>query len=117
LLDLYGINHDERIWDAPDEFRPQRFLRWDGNAFEFVPQGGGDHLHHHRCPGEWLTVELMRQSLEFFTKDIRYSVPPQDLAIDTRRLPALPASKMILSEVSSMLGSYSVSTLYHEDTD
>ncbi len=117
LLDLYGINHDERIWDAPDDFRPQRFLRWDGNAYELVPQGGGDYLTHHRCPGEWLTVELMRQSLEFFTKDIRYTVPPQDLSIDTRRLPALPASRMILSEISTLLGSYSVSPQYHEDTD
>lgn len=117
LLDLYGINHDERIWDSPDDFRPQRFLRWDGNAYELVPQGGGDHLQHHRCPGEWLTVELMRQALEFFTKDIRYAVPPQDLTIDTHRLPALPKSKMILTEVSNMLGSYSLSALHHEDTD
>jgi fatty-acid peroxygenase len=107
LLDLHGINHDERIWDAPDEFRPQRFLRWDGNAYEFVPQGGGDHLKHHRCPGEWLTVELMRQSLGFFTRDIRYTVPPQDVTIDTRRLPALPKSKIILTDVSSLLSSYS----------
>lgn len=103
LLDLHGINHDERIWDEPNEFRPQRFLRWDGTAYEFVPQGGGDHLKHHRCPGEWLTLELMRQSLEFFTNDIRYTVPPQDLTIDTRRLPALPRSKMILSDVTRTL--------------
>jgi len=99
LLDLHGINHDERIWDAPDEFRPQRFLRFDGNAYEFVPQGGGDHLKNHRCPGEWLTIELMRQALEFFTGDIRYRLPPQDLTIDTRRLPALPKSGIVMSDI------------------
>lgn len=103
LLDLHGINHDERIWSQPDEFRPARFLRWRGDAFELVPQGGGDHLKHHRCPGEWLTLELMRQSLEFFTHDIRYDVAAQDLTIDTRRLPALPKSRMLLSNVSSRL--------------
>jgi fatty-acid peroxygenase len=100
LLDLHGINHDERIWDSPAEFRPQRFLRWSNDAYEFVPQGGGDHLQHHRCAGEWLTIELMRQALAFFTKDISYSVPSQDLSLDTRRLPALPRSKMILSGIS-----------------
>lgn len=99
LLDLHGINHDVRIWDAPQEFRPQRFLRRDGDSWTFVPQGGGDHLEHHRCPGEWLTVELMRQALEFFTREIRYSVPPQDLSIDMQRLPALPKSRMILRDV------------------
>ena len=100
LLDLHGTNHDERIWDFPEEFQPRRFLRWDGNAFAFVPQGGGDHLQHHRCPGEWLTIELMRQALAFFTSDIDYSVPRQNLELDTRRLPAMPDSRMILSNIA-----------------
>src|SRR5690606_33000534 len=103
LLGLHGINHDERTWDAPHEFRPERCLRRNGEAYELVPQGGGDHLEHHRCPGEWLTIELMRQALEFFTKDIRYEIPPQNLTIDTRRLPALPRSGLILSGISSRL--------------
>ena len=25
LLDLYGTNHDERTWTAPNEFQPERF--------------------------------------------------------------------------------------------
>jgi fatty-acid peroxygenase len=100
LLDLHGINHDARIWDSPEEFRPRRFLRWSDNSYEFVPQGGGDHLQHHRCAGEWLTVELMRQALAFFTNDVSYSVPAQDLSVDTRRLPALPRSKMVLAGIS-----------------
>jgi len=99
LLDLHGINHDERLWEAPHEFRPQRFLRWNGDAYAFVPQGGGDHLQHHRCPGEGLTIELMRQALGFFTSDVQYRVPEQDLRIDTQRLPALPRSKMVLRDV------------------
>src|SRR3546814_3503026 len=58
MLDLYGTNRDPRTWDAPEEFRPERFRRWDGNPFNFIPQGGGNHDLNHRCPGEWITIEL-----------------------------------------------------------
>jgi fatty-acid peroxygenase len=37
LFDLYGTNHDKRIWDEPDTFRPERFRDWDGSAYDFVP--------------------------------------------------------------------------------
>src|SRR5690606_33200469 len=37
LLDLYGINRDERLWERPEEFRPERFRDWDGDPFRFVP--------------------------------------------------------------------------------
>lgn len=99
MFDLHGTNHDARAWEAPDEFRPQRFLHWNGDAFTFVPQGGGDHLANHRCPGEWITVELMRQSAQFLARDMSWDVPPQDLSIDTRRLPALPRSRLVLASV------------------
>ncbi|HET8701474.1 MAG TPA: cytochrome P450, partial [Nitrococcus sp.] len=42
MLDLYGTNHDARLWEHPDEFRPERFRHWSENAFAFIPQGGGD---------------------------------------------------------------------------
>jgi fatty-acid peroxygenase len=38
LLDLYGTNHDARIWGDPETFRPERFRQWDGSAFDFIPQ-------------------------------------------------------------------------------
>lgn len=53
LLDLYGTNHDARVWDRPGVFDPDRFRHWDDNPFTLVPQGGGDHLTGHRCAGEW----------------------------------------------------------------
>jgi fatty-acid peroxygenase len=100
LLDLHGINHDDRVWDAPQEFRPERFIKWDGDAFTFVPQGGGDHQTNHRCPGEWATIEIMKTALEFFVNGIRYEVPQQDLRVNETRLPALPKSKFVISKVA-----------------
>ena len=97
VLDLYGTNHDARTWDAPEEFRPERFRQWDGSAFNFVPQGGGDHHMNHRCPGEWIAIELMKIALDFLARRIRYDVPEQDLRIDYSRLPALPRSRFVIA--------------------
>jgi fatty-acid peroxygenase len=99
ILDLHGINHDPRLWEAPHEFQPERFEQWDGDQYEFVPQGGGAHPIHHRCPGEWITVALMRTALSFLTQQIDYAVPSQDLAIDCARLPALPRSRFVIADV------------------
>ena len=43
MLDLHGTtNHDPRLWEAPDEFRPERFRKRPPCPFDFIPQGGGD---------------------------------------------------------------------------
>jgi fatty-acid peroxygenase len=99
LLDLYGTNHDARTWEDPEEFRPERFLQWDGSPFNFIPQGGGSHDLHHRCPGEWITIELMKVALNFLARRLTYEIPEQDLRVDHSRLPALPRSRFIITNV------------------
>ncbi|MDG4827758.1 cytochrome P450 [Solwaraspora sp. WMMD1047] len=99
LLDLYGTNHDPRTWPEPDRFRPQRFRDWDGDPFSLIPQGGGEHHVGHRCAGEWLTIELMRRALRLLTGAMRYDVPAQDLTVPTSRIPALPSSGFVISDV------------------
>ena len=99
LLNLYGTNHDARTWDAPEAFRPARFRSWDGNPFDFIPQGGGDHFINHRCAGEWVTTKLMKTAVRFLTSEIHYEVPTQDLQIDFARLPALPKSRFVMKSV------------------
>jgi fatty-acid peroxygenase len=104
LLDLYGTNHDPRTWDAPQQFRPERFRSWDGSAFTFVPQGGGDHHTNHRCPGEWITKALMTVVVDLLTTGVSYDVPAQDLRIDTSTLPALPGSRFVIRNVELRRG-------------
>ncbi|ANF96124.1 cytochrome P450 [Paenibacillus bovis] len=99
LLDVYGTTHDEDLWQQPDTFRPERFEHWSGSPFDLIPQGGGDHYRNHRCAGEWLTIDVMRVSLEFLTTRITYDVPEQDLTIDLSRMPAIPESRFIMSHV------------------
>lgn len=99
VLDLYGTNHDARTWDAPEAFRPERFRHWNGSPFNFVPQGGGDHNVNHRCPGEWIAIDLMKIALDVLAREIKYDVPEQDLRIDFSRIPALPRSRFVISNV------------------
>jgi fatty-acid peroxygenase len=98
LLDIYGTNHDPRIWEEPDTFRPGRFHGWDGNPFTLIPQGGGDHAESHRCAGEWATVELMKTGVQAL-RMMRYDVPPQDLRIPLSRMPARPMSGFVIRDV------------------
>lgn len=97
LLDLYGTHHDPRCWTTPGAFRPERFaVPSEVPAFGWLPQGGGDVERHHRCPGEGIAEALTKQTLLFLLQDLRYALPPQDLAIEMSRLPALPRSRFVL---------------------
>ncbi len=95
LLDLYGTNHDERQWDQPMLFRPDRFCGWNGSPFNFIPQGGGDFVHNHRCAGEWATIEIMKVAVKRLLQ-MPYRVPVQDLSISLVNMPALPRSGFLL---------------------
>lgn len=100
ILDIYGMNRSKELWERPDEFYPERFENWEGNLFLFIPQGGGSYEKGHRCAGEKLTVELMRKCLGFITDEISYSLPPQDLSYPMNRIPTMPESSVILTNVS-----------------
>lgn len=102
LLDLYATNHSPAVWPEPEKFMPERFAQWDGSAFNFVPQGGGDHYQHHRCPGEDPTLLLMRVAVQMLTGLISYTVPPQDLHINLARMPAIPESRFVMHAVRTV---------------
>jgi len=91
VLDLYGTNHDDKIWEQPEEFRPERFLDWRDNGYELIPQGGGEAASGHRCPGEGFTIAALKVTLSMLAP-LRYTVPPQDLGFSLSRMPTYPRS-------------------------
>jgi fatty-acid peroxygenase len=104
LLDLFGQNHDPELFPEPYAFRPDRFLDQPGHAvrqigpWELVPQGAGDPRTGHRCPGEDITVALLA-TLAVRLARLEYSLPDQDLSISLRRIPARPASRVVMTAV------------------
>lgn len=99
LLDLYGTNHDTRIWELPYFFQPERFKEWRRSLFDFIPQGGGDPAKGHRCPGEGITIEIMKASLDFLVNKIEFEVPGQDLSYNLAKMPTLPESGFVMSNI------------------
>ncbi|MFB4316035.1 cytochrome P450 [Actinomadura sp. 21ATH] len=98
LLDLYGQDHDGSLWPRPYTFDPGRFLGREVDPDLLVPQGGGDPRTGHRCPGELITVALLKEFATGLSR-LRYEVPEQDLSISLRRVPARPHSGFVMAEV------------------
>lgn len=90
LLDVYGTNHHPGTWPDGELFRPERF---EGR------QGGADLAQGQRWPEQTVTVELTRSALGLLAGAIDYAVPPQDLTVSLERVPAQPASGLVLADV------------------
>ena len=97
LLDIYGTNHDRRLWERPGEFRPERFIGRHAGGFEFIPQGAGDASTGHRCPGEGITVEIMKSCIDVLANRVAYDVPEQDANYSLVRMPSLPRSGFVIA--------------------
>jgi len=98
LLDLFGNNHHEALWQEPYAFSPERFLDHPPGAFDLVPQGGGDPATGHRCPGEDITVQVLKTLAPRLAR-LEYDLPDQDLSIPLSRIPTRPRSGVVLGNV------------------
>jgi len=95
VLDVWGTNHDPRVWERPDAFDPSRFERTPVTRYNLVPQGGGDRETGHRCPGEDLTLTVLTTLAERAAKvSWRLEDPPAGL----RRMPPEPHQRVTLLE-------------------
>jgi len=99
VLDIYGTLRDQRLWENPDEFIPERLVGRIPSAYDLIPQGGGDPMLGHRCAGEWLSIEALKLSLRFLTRFITYDLPAQDLSYRVSHIPTAPKSGVILQNV------------------
>jgi fatty-acid peroxygenase len=99
ILGLHATNHDPAIWEAPSEFRPERFRNWNGDLYRLVPQGGGDRERDHRCPGDCVSVETIKAVAKFLCEEIRFEVASPDLRLQMSKLPPLPRDRLVIRNV------------------
>src|SRR5699024_5102320 len=77
----------------------ERFRDWDGDPHTLIPQGGGRPERDHRCPGEPMTIALMRQAVRLLTQSMTFEVPVQNLTVPLHRPPALPRDGVLLRSI------------------
>lgn len=99
LLDMYGTNHDDRLWDNPFTFIPERFALRGPKPFDFLAQGGGDPETGHRCPGEYITIESLKTFLQFFCQELEFELPKQDMTYAFSRMPTAPKDGIIIGNI------------------
>jgi fatty-acid peroxygenase len=98
LLDVYGINHDPRVWDDPEVFDPNRFAGRVVGPYHFIPHGGGRPETGHRCAGEQVTVELLKPAVRLLAR-LDYHVPGQDLRFPLNRIPSRLRSGFLMTGI------------------
>ncbi|XP_059432969.1 trimethyltridecatetraene synthase-like [Corylus avellana] len=75
FINAWGMGRDPSIWDAPEDFNPERFL---GNAidvkghnFELLPFGSGRRM----CPGYSLGLKMISSSLANMLHGFEWNLP------------------------------------------
>lgn len=116
LLDLYGQNHDPQLWPDPYSFAPGRFIGRTIDRDVLVPQGGGDPRTGHRCPGEVITIALLK-ALTVRLAKLDYDVPEQNLTISLRRVPARPRDRLLITNVNPLTADEPTTTTRPRTTD
>lgn len=100
VLDIYGTNHDAKLWNQPNQFKPERFATRKKDLYDFIPQGGGKMLSGHRCAGDCITLKVMEVFADYLVNRITYEVPAQHLEFSFRKIPTLPKSGFIMKNIN-----------------
>ena len=86
FINTWSIGRNPSIWDAPEEFCPERFLGKDidvkGQNFELLPFGSGRRM----CPGYSLGLKMINSSLANLLHGFNWKLPDnmkvEDLGMD-----------------------------------
>ena len=86
FVNAWSIGRDPSLWDAPEEFYPDRFLGKDidvkGQYFGLLPFGSGRRM----CPGYSLGLKMISSSLANLLHGFEWKLPdnvkPGDLSME-----------------------------------
>ncbi|KAJ0039815.1 hypothetical protein Pint_28162 [Pistacia integerrima] len=100
MLNVWKIQHDERVWPNPNEFRPERFLTDNkdievrGLNFELIPFGCG----RRACAGISLALQVVHLTLASLLQSFGV-MKPSNGAVDMTESPGLTNIKATPLEV------------------
>jgi fatty-acid peroxygenase len=95
VLDVHGTLRDPQLWQRAEHFEAARFAGTRPDPFTLIPQGGGDAMGH-RCPGERVTIELIKTAARLL---LRSAYEVADGTLPSNRMPPLPRGPVVLAEV------------------
>ncbi|MBP1884303.1 cytochrome P450 [Sinorhizobium mexicanum] len=101
LLDLYGTTHDPRLFASPMNFSAERKLSWRERDFRFIPHGGGRPESSHRCPGEKITVEILKETVKLLCGFLPLRIAPVNAEVPLSAIPASPVPSVRITSRSS----------------
>lgn len=75
IVNAWAIFRNPEFWDAPEEFRPERFLGipidYRGQDFEFIPFGAGRRI----CPGMQFSVSTLELTFANLVRNFDWEFP------------------------------------------
>ncbi len=75
-ISIYGVHHSPVYWDAPEEFRPERFAETQKHPFAYLPFGGGPRI----CIGNHFALMEMQLALVHLLRQMDWQlIPGQDV--------------------------------------
>jgi cytochrome P450 len=85
FVNVWAIGRDPAVWDAPDEFRPERFMSgspsvdFRGTDYQLIPFGAGRRI----CPGINFALPVLELAIVSLLRHFEWELPagmrPADL--------------------------------------
>jgi cytochrome P450 len=96
VISVYNLHHNPAVWDAPHEFRPERFLDSKPDPYAWVPFGGGAR----RCIGNAFALFEMRVVLATLLPRVRLRLPGKPAKVTLRTFLFAPegGTKVVVEE-------------------
>ena len=75
IVNAWAIGRDPKMWEAPEEFHPERFINspsdFKGKDFQFIPFGMGRRM----CPGMTFSIAIIELALANLVNQFDWKLP------------------------------------------
>jgi hypothetical protein len=98
MVNAWVIHRDPAMWDRPNEFEPERFMKYsssildvDGHDFRYIPFGYG----RRSCPGMSLAMVMLPFIVGRLLQSFHWSIPQGGGRLSMEEAPSIALSKAV----------------------